>query len=76
MIGLYQGYKKAETKFEGEKMANGGMTALARHAAKPASQAHAGLKAGGFTRSADGIAQRGKTRAQQFCMGGSAKGKK
>jgi hypothetical protein len=27
---------------------------------------------GGFTKSADGIAQKGKTRAQQFCMGGKA----
>jgi hypothetical protein len=32
--------------------------------------------AGGFTRSADGIAQRGKTRAQQFCGGGMSRGKK
>jgi hypothetical protein len=33
-------------------------------------------KGGTFRSSADGIAQRGKTRAQQFCMGGMAKGKK
>lgn len=60
-----------------KKMATGGMpAALAKHAAKPASTAHAGLKAGGmakggsFRASADGIAQRGKTRAQQFKSGG------
>jgi hypothetical protein len=35
-----------------------------------------GYAAGGFTRSADGIAQRGKTRAQQFCSGGMSKGRK
>jgi hypothetical protein len=44
--------------------------ALAKHAAKPASKAHAGLKKGGYVKAADGIAQRGKTRAQQFKMGG------
>jgi hypothetical protein len=33
-------------------------------------------KGGTFRSSADGIAQRGKTRGQQFCMGGMAKGKK
>ena len=58
-------------------MASGGMpAALAKHAAKPASKAHAGLKAGGmakggaFRASADGVAQRGKTRGQQFKSGG------
>jgi len=35
-----------------------------------------GGSVGGFTRSADGIAQRGKTRAQQFCGGGMTKGRK
>lgn len=34
------------------------------------------MASGGFTRSADGIAQRGKTRAQQFCGGGMTKGRK
>ena len=48
-----------------KNMAKGNMPeALAKHAAKPASKAHAGLKAGGFVRSADGIAQRGKTRGR------------
>ena len=52
-----------------KKMAGGGMpTALAKHAAKPASKAHAGLKGGGYVKAADGVAQRGKTRAQQFKM--------
>ena len=31
----------------------GGGDALAKHAAQPASKAHAGLKAGGFVRAAD-----------------------
>jgi hypothetical protein len=52
--------EKSEGVHKMKKMASGGMTsALAKHAAKPASKAHAGLKAGG---SVDGIAQRGKTR--------------
>lgn len=33
-------------------------------------------KGGSFRSSADGVAQRGKTRGQQFCMGGTTKGKK
>ena len=54
-------------------MKKGGMPpALAKHAAKPASQAHAGLKGGGMTkmanggyvRSADGIATKGKTKGK------------
>ena len=52
-------------------MAGGGMPeALAKHAAKPASKAHAGLKAGGFVRSADGIAQRGRTKGRLLNKGG------
>jgi hypothetical protein len=44
----------------------GGMpAALAKHAAKPASKAHKGLKSGGAV---DGIAQRGKTKATQIKM--------
>jgi hypothetical protein len=51
--------------------AKGGMpAALAKHAGKPASKAHAGLKGGGYVKAADGITKRGKTRAQQFKMGG------
>lgn len=51
--------------------AGGGMpAALAKHAAKPASKAHAGLKAGGsvFRKAADGVAQKGKTKATQIAM--------
>ncbi len=55
------GYKKAEAKFEGEKVAKGGMTSLAKHASMPASKAHKGLKSGGAV---DGIAQRGKTKGK------------
>jgi hypothetical protein len=52
-----------------KKMANGGMTsALAKHAAKPASKAHAGLKSGGYVKAADGVAQRGKTKGTQVTM--------
>ena len=54
-----------------KNMAKGNMPeALARHAAKPASKAHAGLKAGGFVRSADGIAQRGRTKGRLLNKGG------
>jgi hypothetical protein len=75
----------------GMKMAEGGMTDMAQDKAmiKKAfkqhdAQEHKGAKGttlklakGGMFRSAaDGIAQRGKTRAQQFCMGGMTKGKK
>ena len=46
------------------KMAKGGIaTSLKAHAAAPASKAHSGMKSGGFTRSADGIATKGKTKA-------------
>ncbi len=46
----------------------GGMpAALAKHAGKPASKAHAGLKGGGYVKAADGIAQRGKTRGGKTC---------
>jgi hypothetical protein len=59
------------------KKKGGESESLAKHAAKPASKAHAGLKAGGeakkmasggFTRAADGIASKGKTKAKQVKM--------
>ena len=59
------------------KKKGGKSDALAKHAAKPASKAHAGLKAGGetkkmasggFTSAADGIASKGKTKAKQVKM--------
>ena len=47
----------------------GGMpAALAKHAGKPASKAHAGLKGGGYVRAADGVASKGKTKAKQIKM--------
>ena len=58
-------YKKAE-KAEGvHKMAKGGMTPLAKHASKPASVAHKGLKSGGAV---DGIASKGKTKGKMVVM--------
>ncbi len=49
--------------------AKGGMpAALAKHAAKPASKAHAGLKGGGYVKAADGCAQRGKTKGTMVKM--------
>ena len=48
-----------------KKMAGGGMTSLAKHAAKPASKAHAGLKSGGAV---DGIASKGKTKGAMVKM--------
>jgi hypothetical protein len=60
------------------KMAKGGMpAALAKHAGKPASKAHAGLKAGGMTKMAnggsaskraDGVASKGKTKGTMVGM--------
>jgi len=51
-------------------------SALAKHAAKPASKAHAGLKAGGMTKMGsvktnskpDGVAKKGLTKAKQVVM--------
>ena len=57
--------------------ANGSMpAALAKHAAKPASKAHAGLKAGGMTKMGavktnsrpDGVAKKGLTKGKQVTM--------
>jgi hypothetical protein len=49
--------------------AKGGMpAALAKHASKPASKAHAGLKGGGYVKAADGIASKGKTKGTQVTM--------
>ena len=44
--------------------------ALAKHAGKPASKAHKGLKSGGAV---DGIAQRGKTKGTMVKMAGGGK---
>ncbi len=56
-----------------KKMASGGMTSLAKHAAKPASKAHAGLKAGGMAKGG-GIESKGKTKGTMIKMknGGKA----
>ena len=68
--------KHEEAEMKGMKKggyAKGGMPeALAKHAAKPASKAHAGLKAGGsvFRKAADGVAKKGKTKAEQIKMAG------
>ena len=57
-------------------MKKGGVaTSLKAHAAMPASKAHAGLKAGGYVKAADGIAKRGKTHVTKVVMSG-AKGMK
>jgi hypothetical protein len=56
-------------KKDGAKGAKGSMpAALAKHAAKPASKAHAGLKGGGYVKAADGVVQRGKTKGTQVTM--------
>lgn len=49
---------------DGKMMKDSAMKNLAKHAAKPASKAHAGLKAGGFVRAADGVAKKGKTKGK------------
>jgi hypothetical protein len=65
------GFMAMMAKKKGEKMPE----ALAKHAAKPASKAHAGLKAGGMTKMAKGggIEIKGKTKGKQIVMkqGGS-----
>jgi len=48
-----------------DKKKGGKSDALAKHAAKPASKAHAGLKAGG---SVDGVASKGKTKTTMVKM--------
>ena len=65
-------HEMAEAK--GKPFAKGGMTSLAKHASMPASKAHAGLKAGGYTRAADGVAAKGKTKGTmvKMSMGGKA----
>jgi len=62
--------KKDGAKDSMKKMAGGGMTSLAKHAAKPASKAHAGLKAGGMTKMAKGggIESKGKTKGKMIVM--------
>lgn len=52
-----------------------GGDALAKHAAKPASKAHQGLKAGGVTR-ADGVVSKGHTKGKQIAMCGGGMAKK
>jgi hypothetical protein len=80
---------------KGRKFSKGGDTmatkdmkgALAAHAAKPASKAHAGLKSGGKVKmasgglaaghkSADGIAKKGKTKGKEVKMAGGGMYKK
>jgi hypothetical protein len=54
--------------------AKGGMpAALAKHAGKPASMAHAGLKGGGYVKAADGIATKGKTKGTMVKMAGGGR---
>ena len=65
------GYQKAEAKFEGEKSTSGAKSALAKHAAKPASQAHAGLKSGGAVKKmarGGGVEVKGKTQGKMIVM--------
>jgi len=55
---------------EAKGMKKGGIaTSLKAHAAAPASKAH-GMAAGGYTRAADGIATKGKTKGMQVKMRG------
>ena len=58
-----------------KKMAGGGMpTALTKHAAKPASKAHAGLKGGGMAYAkGGGIESKGKTKGTMVKMMGGGK---
>jgi hypothetical protein len=69
--------KMAKGGMAKSKMAKGGIaSSLKAHASAPASKAHAGMKsggmtkmsAGGFTKSANGIAKQGLTRGTQVKM--------
>jgi len=62
--------KHEQTEMMGMKK-GGVATSLKSHAAMPASKAHAGLKAGGYVKAADGVATKGKTKAAQVMMSGS-----
>jgi hypothetical protein len=83
-LGIPQGVGKDYMEADkGRKFAKGGSmkdmkNALAKHAAKPASKAHAGLKSGGavFRKAADGVAKKGKTKAEQIKMAGGGMYKK
>lgn len=57
------------------KKKGGGPGDLAKHAAKPASKAHAGLKAGGVTKMAKGggIETKGKTKGKMIKMADGGK---
>ena len=52
-----KGYKKG-----------GVATSLKAHAAMPASKAHAGMKGGGYVKTADGVASKGKTKGTMVKM--------
>jgi hypothetical protein len=67
--------KHEEAEAKGYKKGGGIATSLKAHAAAPASKAHAGMKAGGFVKAADGIAKKGKTKGAMVKMayGGSCK---
>jgi hypothetical protein len=60
-------YAKGEKSEGVHKMAKGGMTALAKHAAKPAAQAHAGLTAKKMAKGG-GIESKGKTKGKMIAM--------
>ena len=53
-----------------DKKKGGGKDALAKHAAKPASKAHKGLKSGGAV---DGVASKGKTKGTMVKMAGGGR---
>lgn len=67
--------KHEEAEAKGYKKGGGIATSLKAHAAAPASKAHAGMKAGGFVKAADGVASKGKTKGKMVKMayGGSCK---
>jgi hypothetical protein len=67
------GFMAMMAKKKGADAPAKGKDALAKHAAKPASKAHAGLKCGGpvkkmanggYVRAADGVATKGKTKGK------------
>jgi len=64
------GFKAMMDKKKGADAPAKGKDALAKHAAKPAFKAHAGLKAGGMTKMAKGggVETKGKTKGKMIAM--------
>lgn len=68
--GLFGGKETMAEELKEAKAIKSGKITPMQYAKGEKSEGVHKMAKGGFTRSADGVAQRGKTRAQQFKMGG------